>query len=147
MVNTEDSLMADFCSFANKKNKNKPLSWRTHKLKEVDITYVIWYLVKKTFAVEIDGYKYDMKFCLNNEGEIGYNITFLGSPSIGSYNIIERGFKVGKWYEILNEELSDTEIDDINRCIAKREEEETLKFMIERLGEDTVRSLIEGISD
>lgn len=126
---------------------NTSKSWRTHKLKAVDTRYVIWYLLKKDFAVEIDGHKYDVTFGLNTDGEVGYTISQEGSPSLTSFDIVERGFKGGKWFEILDEGLSNKEIDDINRCIAKREEEETLKFMIERLGEDTVRSLIEGISD
>lgn len=132
MINTEDSLRDDFCSFVNKEIKNKPLSWRTHKLKEVDITYVVWYLVKKTFAVEIDGHKYDIKFGLNKEGEIGYSITFLGSPSLGSYETIERGFKEGVWYEILNEELSDNEKEDIKKAIEERERREHIAFLMDR---------------
>lgn len=138
-MNTSETLNKKFLS-------NNCKSWRTHKLEEVDISYVIWYLLKKDFVVEIDGHKYDVTFGLNKDSEIGYAICQEGSPNLTSFAIVERGFKEGKWFEILDEELSTIEKEGIKSAIKEREEKEMIEFMIERLGEDTVRNLIEGIT-
>ena len=78
-MNTEKTLYDKFSNF-------KSPSWRTHKLKEVDIDYVMWHLVIKDFAVEIDGHKYDITFGLNCNNEIGYSISMEGSPSLTIFN-------------------------------------------------------------
>lgn len=139
-MNTSETLHKKFLSNTNK-------SWRTHKLEEVDIRYVIWYLLKKDFVVEIGGHKYDVTFGLNKDKEIGYSICQVGSPNITSFELISRGFQEGKWFEILDEELSVSEKEGIKIAIKEREEKEMIAFFVERLGEDMVRSFIDGMNE
>lgn len=126
-MNTDKTLNDKFLN-------SKSPSWRTHKLKEVDIDYVMWHLVIKDFAVEIDGHKYDITFGLNCNNEIGHSISMEGSPSLTSRTVINRGFQEGRWFEILKEELSNEEKESIEKEIKEREEEEFEKFVLERLG-------------
>lgn len=125
----------------NKFLNSKSPSWRTHKLKEVDISYVIWYLVIKDFAVEIDGHKYDITFGLNCNNEIGYSISMEGSPSLTTRTVIDRGFKEGRWFEILEEELSNEEKENIEKEIKEREEKEFEQFVLERLGVSNIEDI------
>lgn len=133
-MNTEKTLESKFLS-------NKSPSWKTHKLKEVDVSYVVWYLLKKDFSVEIDGYKYDITFGLNGEKEIGYTISSEGSPSLTSFSTIQRGFREGKWFEILDEELSIEEKEKIEKEIKEREEKEFEEFILERLGVPSIEDI------
>lgn len=133
-VNTEKTLYDKFLNF-------KSPSWRTHKLKEVDIDYVMWHLVIKNFAVEIDGHKYDITFGLNCNNEMGHSISMEGSPSLTTRTVINRGFKEGKWFEILEEELSKEEKESIEKEIKEREEKEFEQFVLERLGVSSVEDI------
>lgn len=108
------------------------LSWKTHKIVEVDISYVLWYMLKKHFVVEIDGYKYEVSFALNSDNEIGSCISMEDSPSMTSYNVLNYGFQDGKWFEILDEELSKDEKEAIDDSIREKQEKDFMAFITKK---------------
>lgn len=85
----------------NNFNKNQH-NWQHKKLIQInDLSYILVNLLKEEFVVEIDGSKYDISFGKNEEtGEIGYSWSSAPSPHLTSSEIIEKGFKNGKWYVV-----------------------------------------------
>lgn len=110
-------------------NRERPI-WYYKELKPVDVDYVIWYLLKETFVVEIDGGKHEITFGKNRKGEIGQCIKYddIGNSSLCSFEVIKKGFREGKWFVITDTDTSDEFKDNYN----KRKEEyekESLKEM------------------
>lgn len=91
--NTED-LRNNF----NKKQHN----WQYKTLIPIDdLSYILMNLLKEDFVLEINGSKYDISFGKNEQtGEIGYSWSSAPSPHLTSSEIIEKGFKDGKWYVV-----------------------------------------------
>jgi len=82
---------------------NKGLhNWQCKKLIPIEsMDYVILNLLKKCFVVEIDGHMYDIAFGKNEEsGEIGYSWSSSPSPHLMSFEIVEKAFRVGKWFVV-----------------------------------------------
>lgn len=108
-------------------------NWQCKRLIPIeDLSYVILNLLKIKFVVEIDGHKYDLSFGKNNEtGEVCYGWSSYPSPDLRSWEIIEKAFRNGKWYEVTDEDLTKEEIESILKPIKEREEKEAEEFIKE----------------
>ena len=118
----------------------KELKYSTLKKRiiEIDISFVIFNLLKYDFVVDINGSKYDLSFGLNKEnGEIGnYQVCYPNSESLCSYEVIEKAFKEGKWFYVTGEDLTEEELERNIKEINKLKELEELKdrsFIVDRL--------------
>lgn len=98
-------------------------NWQCKRLIPIeDLSYVISNLLKIKFVVEIDGHKYDLSFYKNNEtGGVCYSWSSHPSPDLKSWEIIEKAFRNGKWYEVTDEDLTKEEIELILKPIKERE--------------------------
>jgi hypothetical protein len=82
---------------------NKKHNWQSKQLQAVDdLMYVIQNLLKKKFVVDIEGNKYDISFGVS-KGLIGYGWSSSPSPHLMSWEIIEKGFREGKWFVVLDQ--------------------------------------------
>lgn len=101
-MNTDKTLNEKFIE-----KKDCPI-WYYKELKEVDIDYVIWNLLKETFVVEINGSKHEITFGKNRKGEIGQYIRYddIKSSNLNSYKVVEKGFREGKWFIITDIDTS-----------------------------------------
>lgn len=105
--------------------KDYPI-WYYKELKEVDVDYVIWSLLKETFVVEIDGSKHEITFGKNRKSEIGQCIRYddVKNSSLTSYKVVEKGFREGKWFTISDIDTSDEFKTNYRDRKAKYEKEE-----------------------
>ena len=80
--------------------------WQTKELIPVkDLSYVIPYLLKERFVVEINGHMYDLSFGYNaKEKYIGQGWSSAPSPALSSTEILNKAFKEGKWFVVKSEE-------------------------------------------
>lgn len=107
-VNTDKTTMNKFIKGAND-GDSKPI-WYYKKLYEVDVDYVIAYLLHESFVVEIDGIKHEITFGLNKkENYIGQTIFYndIKNSNLCSYEVIRKGFTEGKWFIIAEEDTSE----------------------------------------
>lgn len=94
--------------FAQKRNEY-PV-WYYKELKPIDIDYVIAYLLKDTFVVDIGGSKHEITFGYNNkENFIGQSILYddIKNSNLTSYKVIQQGFKSGQWYIITEKDTTE----------------------------------------
>lgn len=135
-MNTDNDLRTIFINGAKEGHLH---DWQSKVLEEVDVSYVIWNLLLDKFVVEIEGHKYDISFGKNKLGEIGHGNSVYPSPCLLSSEIINRGFKEGKWYRVTDKDLPQEEIDEILRIIKekeKKESEEFFKSILDRLSDE-----------
>jgi len=84
--------------------------WYYKELEETTVDYVISYLLKETFVVDIEGIKHEITFGHNKEENyIGQHIRYsdIQNLNLSSYEVIERGFKEGKWFTILDKDTTE----------------------------------------
>lgn len=114
-MNTDKTLNDEFI-----KNTDYPI-WYYKKLLEVDISYVICNLLKETFVVEINNSKHQIIFGKNKKGGLGQCIQYddIKNSKLDSYEVIEKGFKEGKWFIIDSKDTS-TEFKDNYRKEKKK---------------------------
>jgi hypothetical protein len=109
---------------------NHPI-WYHKELYEVDIDYVIEYLLKETFVVDIDGSKHEITFGHNKkENYVGQCIKYgdIKNSGLCSFEVINRGFKEGKWFIITDKDTSVEFKADYKKRQAQYEKEETEKW-------------------
>ncbi|QUH21754.1 hypothetical protein [Alkaliphilus sp. B6464] len=102
-MNTDKTLNNKFIE-----NNDNPI-WYYKELKSVDVDYVISYLLKETFVVDINGSKHEITFGKNRKGEIGQYIRSdnLRNSELCSFEVIEKGFREGKWFVVTDADTSD----------------------------------------
>lgn len=111
-MNTDEVLKIKFC--------NKEYNLLKKKIEKVDIDFVVLYLLKYDFIVDINGNKYDITFGKNKKDEIGSCIRYYpNSKPLCSYEIIEKGFKEGTWYVVTDEDLTEGEFKKAEQEINK----------------------------
>ena len=100
-----------------------------NKIEEVDIDFVILNLLRYDYVLDINGSKYDITFGLNKKtGEIGnFMNPYPNSNILMGSEVVEKGFKEGKWYYVTNEELDDEEFEKSKKEIEKLKEMKELK--------------------
>lgn len=114
-IHTEETINKKFIE------RNEYPIWYYKELESVDVDCVIFYLLKKTFVVEINGSKHEITFGKNNKDEIVQCIKYddTKNSNLCSFQVIEKGFKKGKWFVITDKDTSDEFKKDYN----KRKEE------------------------
>lgn len=121
-MNTDKTLDDTFI-----KNTGHPI-WYYKELKTVDIDYVIAYLLKETFVVDIDGSKHEITFGHNKkENYIGQCIIYddIENSNLCSFEVIEKGFREGKWFIVTDKDTSDEFKNDYNKRKAEHEKNST----------------------
>lgn len=123
--------------------KDRPI-WYYKELKPVDVDYVIWYLLKETFVVEIDGSKHEITFGKNKKGEIGQCIRYddIKNSNLCSFEVVKKGFTEGKWFIITDTNTTDEFKDNYNK---RKEEYE--KESIKDLYKSILKSAIDYTKD
>lgn len=130
MMNNEKTLNKKFIE-----RNNHPI-WYYKELQEVEIDYVIAYLLKETFIVDIDGSKHEITFGHNkNENYIGRCIRYddIKNSNLCSFEVVRRGFKEGKWFIVTENDTSDeykTDYDKRKEQYKKQEEEQLYKEIL-----------------
>lgn len=137
-MNNDKTLRAKFIE-----NEDYP-AWYFYELKEIEVDYVIWNLLKETFIVEIDGNKHEITFGKNRKNEIGQCIKYndIKSSGLTSYNLIQKGFKDGKWFSISNTETTEEVKEEYCKRKAQYAQDEKEKFH-----KGTLKRIIEGKDD
>lgn len=79
-------------------------NWQSKKLQEVELDEVLQNLLKHKFVVEINGSKYDISFGAKR-GKIGWGWSSSPSPHLTSSEIIEKAFREGKWFVVMEDDL------------------------------------------
>lgn len=102
-MNTDKTLREKFGS-----NINDYPVWFYKELEEVDISYVIFNLIKETFVVELNNKKIVMTFGKNRKHEIGCTQSCHEGLDYTSYTTIEKAFKEGKWFILSDKDTSDS---------------------------------------
>lgn len=125
-MNKEKHIIDDFV-----KGSKQLRAWQMYVLEEVPLTYVINNLLKEKFVVEIEEEKYDIMFGIYEDSGIGFSNSIYPSKCISSYDLIEKGFKNGKWYIITNKQLPIKEIKKQLECQYNKEKQESLDFFKE----------------
>lgn len=100
-MNTDKTLIKKFAS-----HTKYPI-WYYKELEEVSIHYVIFNLLKESFVVELDNKKITMTFGKNENHEIGCSQSCNHGLDYTSYETINKAFKDGTWFRILETETSD----------------------------------------
>lgn len=103
-MNTEKTLHNGFVQ------RNDYPIWYYKELELVDVDYVIAYLLKEKFVVEIDGSKHEVTFGLNKKNNyIGQCIKYddIKKSKLCSYQVINKGFKEGRWFIITDKDTTD----------------------------------------
>lgn len=115
-------------------NKDYPI-WYYKELKKVNIDYVIWNLLKETFVVEISESKHEITFGKNRKGEIGQCIKYddIKHSNLCSYEVVEKGFRDGKWFVITDTDTSNEFKTDYCNRKEQHGKEETQKWFRETL--------------
>lgn len=104
-MNTNETLNNKFIS----KKENYPI-WYYKELESVDVDYVIAYLLKETFIVDIDGSKHEITFGHNKkENYIGQCIIYndIKNSNLCSYNVVNKGFREGQWFIITDKDTTE----------------------------------------
>lgn len=125
IINTDKTIDNEFI-----KRTNHPI-WYYKELHEVDVDYVIAYLLKDKFVVEIDGSKHEITFGHNKEENyIGQCIKHddIKHSKLCSFEVINKGFTKGKWFIITNKDTSDNFKADYEQRKIQYEKEETEKW-------------------
>lgn len=125
MMNNEKTLNKKFVE-----RNNHPV-WYYKELEEVEIDYVIAYLLKETFIVDIDGSKHEITFGHNKkENYVGQCIKYddIKNSNLTSYKVIQKGFREGTWYIITEKDTSDEFKQDYDKRKAQYEKEEIEKW-------------------
>lgn len=102
--------------------------WYYKELEEVDVDYVIAYLLKETFVVEIDGSKHEITFGHNKkENYVGQCIKYddIKNSNLTSHKVVRQGFKDGKWFVITETDTSDEFKQDYDKRKAEYQKKET----------------------
>ena len=106
------------------------------KMREIDVDDVIFYLLKYSFMVDINGSKYDITFGINKDGEIGFSQTYYpNSEQLTSYEITRKAFREGKWFYLTDKDLTEDEFKENQNIIKELEDRSELKsreFIIDR---------------
>lgn len=102
--------------------------WYYKELQEVDVDYVIAYLLKETFIVDIDGSKHEITFGHNKkENYVGQCIKYdeIKNSKLTSYKVIQKGFREGKWFIVTENDTSDEFKIDYDKRKVQHMREET----------------------
>lgn len=134
-MNTDKTLKEKFGSTIN----DYPI-WFYKELDEVDISYVIFNLLKETFVVELDNKKIVMTFGKNRKHEIGCTQSCHEGLDYTSYTTIEKAFKEGKWFILSDNDTSDSFKEEY---IKDLEEKQKIELRNGRI--DILSSVIEKI--
>jgi hypothetical protein len=128
-LNTDKTLKEKFIE-----KKGYPI-WYHKELKETTVDWVIWNLLKESFVVEIDGSKHEITFGKNRKGEINQCIRYddIKHSNLCSYQVVEKGFKEGKWFTISNINTSDEFKADHEKRKEEYHREETKQWYIKIL--------------
>lgn len=122
-MHTEEDLTKKFVS-----KKDHPI-WYYKELESVDIDYVIMNLLKENFAVEINNHKYEVTFGVDKSDEIGFSSRYdeFNHEFISSYDILNKGFKEGKWFVVINKNTSHKFKENYDLKLKKYEEEQKIQ--------------------
>lgn len=126
IINTDKTLDNKFIE----RQTNHPI-WYYKELEPVDVDYVIAYLLKETFVVEIEGSKHEITFGYNKEENyIGQCIKYddIKNSKLCSFEVIQKGFKKGKWFIITDKDTSEEFKTDYEQRKAEYQKEETEKW-------------------
>ena len=128
-MNTDKTLTEEFT-----KHNEHPI-WYYKELKSVDISYVIFYLLKEPFVVDIYGSKHEVIFGKNRKGEIGQCIRYddIENSNLCSFEVVNKGFIEGKWFVITDIDTSDDFKSEYNKRKIEYEKEETKSWYIKIL--------------
>ncbi|MBD5589334.1 hypothetical protein [Clostridium botulinum] len=137
-IHTEETINKKFVE------RNEYPIWYYKELESVDVDCVIFYLLKKTFVVDIDGSKHEITFGKNNKGEIVQCIKYgdIKNSKLCSYAVIEKAFKEGKWFVITDKNTSDDFKKDYNKRKAEFKKEESKEFY-----RDILKNAIRGMKE
>lgn len=141
-MNTDKTLTEKFA-----KSNDKPI-WYYKELEEIDLDYVIWYLLQESFVVELDGYKYEITFGKNRKHEIGTCIRydeFQTNAYLAQFEVIRESFKRGKWFIITEQDTTEKFKQNYNARLEKHHKTQELDIM-----KDVLTTFIKqhnGISD
>lgn len=103
-MNTNKTLNDKFIS----KKEDYPV-WYYKELEPVDVDYVIAYLLKETFIVDINGSKHEITFGHNKkENYVGQCIRYddIKNSKLCSYDVINKGFREGQWFIITDKDTT-----------------------------------------
>lgn len=95
--------------------------WFYKKLQEIEVDEVIFYLLKETFVVELNGKKIEMTFGKNRKHEIGCTQSCNEGLDYTSYKTIRKAFTEGKWFRVTDEDTTDEFKEDYKVQEAERE--------------------------
>lgn len=123
-MNTDKTLTQKFIE------RNDYPIWYYKELEPVDVDYVIMYLLTTSFVVDIKGSKHEITFGKNRKHEIGTSIRYddIQNSSLTSYNVIEKGFRIGKWYIISDKDTTDEFKAEYNKRKEEHEKQEAEDF-------------------
>lgn len=120
-MNTDKTLNNNFIE------RNEHPIWYYKELESVDVDYVIAYLLKDKFVVDIDGSKHEVTFGHNKkENYIGQCIKYddIKNSNLTSYKVIQKGFTEGKWFIITDKDTTDEFKQDYDKRKAEYQKEE-----------------------
>ena len=126
-MNTDKTLMQKFCI-----KEDYPI-WYYKQLYEVDIDYVITYMLNDniSFVVDIKGDKYGIMFGKNRKNEICHNIIYGDMIPKDrfrtSYKVINDAFKYGTWYIIDDKDTTEEYKSNYREQLKKFKENEELE--------------------
>lgn len=125
-MNTKETLNKKFLA---ERSDDCEYSILRNRIEKVDIDFVILNLLKYDYVLEINESKFDITFGLNKKsGEIGNFIKpYPNSNLLMDGNIIEKGFKEGKWYYVTDEKLNNEEFQKNKKEIKVLKKKEELK--------------------
>ena len=125
IINTDKTLNNNFIE------RNEHPIWYYKQLESVEVDYVIAYLLKDKFVVEIDGSKHEVTFGHNKkENYIGQCIKYddIKNSKLTSYKVVRKGFIEGKWFIITNKDTTDEFKHDYDKRKAEYHKQETEKW-------------------
>lgn len=96
-MNTDKTITNKFCE-----RKDAPI-WFYKQLYPTSVSDVVFNLLtNQSFVVDIDGCKHEITFGKNRKGEISICIRYdeICNSKLTSYDVVEQGFRKGKWYTI-----------------------------------------------
>jgi hypothetical protein len=137
-MNTDKTIKDKFVDISD-----KPI-WYYKELNPVSIDYVIFYLLKEHFVVDINGSKHEITFGKNRKGEIGQCIRYddITNSNLCSYEVIQKGFREGTWFIITDIDTSNEFKNDYD----KRKELHT-KESTKEMYKSMLKSAISEIKD
>lgn len=126
-MNTDKTLTNVFCE-----NKKYPI-WYFKEIKETNISYVIYNLLKETFVVEINKRKIVMTFGKNRKHEIECTQSCDDGLEFTSYETIEKAFREGKWFVITDKDTTEEFKEQYKVYKEGKVRKEEREFMIDML--------------